>query len=121
MIVAYTVGSSDEYSLCANLETHLLTNTSGDAGSSGAHLAPDHPATSESSCRSWAPSSGHSPDRPTAHVVSSGECETSQLSSIVPLEQFQSSRLDSTPCLHSITMNRQGTFASEEYCNTSDG
>src|SRR5438105_1771279 len=74
MIVAYTVESSVECSLCASLETHLLTNNSGDAGSSGAHLAPDHPMTSESSRQSWSPSSGHSPDRPTAHVVSSGEC-----------------------------------------------
>src|SRR5438105_14951079 len=64
MIIAYTVGSSDECSLCANLETHLLTNTSGDAGQSDAHLAPDHPVTSESSRRRWSPSSGHSPDRP---------------------------------------------------------
>src|SRR6266508_5079053 len=62
MIVAYTVGSSDECSLCASLETHLLTNTSDGAGQSDAHLAPDHPATSESSRRSWSPSSRHSPD-----------------------------------------------------------
>src|SRR5438128_1970448 len=65
MIVAYTVRSSDECSLCASLETHLLTNTSGDAGQSDAHLAPDHPATSEPSRRRWSPSSEHSPDRPT--------------------------------------------------------
>src|SRR5438105_157200 len=65
MIVAYTVGSSDECSLYASLETHLLTNTSGDAGQSNAHLAPDHPVTSESSRRRWSPSSGHSPYRPT--------------------------------------------------------
>src|SRR5438105_15344934 len=33
----------------------------------------------------------------------------------MPLELFQSSRLNSTLCLHSITMNRQGTFAWSEY------
>src|SRR6266540_328812 len=65
MIVAYTVGSSDECSLYASLETHLLTNTSGFAISSDAHHALDHPSTSESSRRRWSPSSGHSPDRPT--------------------------------------------------------
>src|SRR5207237_10929379 len=65
MIVAYTIGSSDECSLCASLETHLLTNTSGGAGSSDAHPAPDHPVTSESSRRRWSPFSGHSSDRPT--------------------------------------------------------
>src|SRR6266508_2545892 len=65
MIIAYIVGSSDECSLCASLETHLLTNTSGGAESSDAHHAPDHPATSESSRRRWSPSSGHSPDRTT--------------------------------------------------------
>src|SRR5438105_4545808 len=64
MIALYTIGSSDQCSLCASLETHLLTNTSGDAGQSDAYLAPDHPATSESSHRRWSPSSGHSPDRP---------------------------------------------------------
>src|SRR6266540_6610741 len=63
MIAVYTVGSSDECRLCANLETHLLTNTSGDAGQSDTLLAPDHPVTSEPSRRRWSPSSGHSPDR----------------------------------------------------------
>src|SRR5438128_12338344 len=33
----------------------------------------------------------------------------------MPLELFQPSRLDSTPCLHSITMNHQGTLAQSEY------
>src|SRR6266540_6760515 len=41
--------------------------------------------------------------------------QTSQLSSKVPLGLFQPSSLDFTPWLHSITMNRQGTFAQSEY------
>src|SRR6266540_6434143 len=41
--------------------------------------------------------------------------QTSQLSSTVPLGLFQPSSLDFTPWLHSITMNRQGTFAQSEY------
>src|SRR6266508_3423801 len=41
--------------------------------------------------------------------------QTSQFSSIVPLEAFQPPSLDFTPWLHSITMNRQGTFAQSEY------
>src|SRR5438128_1998517 len=65
MIITYTVVSSDKCSLCASLETHLLTNTSGDAIQSDAHLSPDHPATSEPSRRRWSPSSGHSSDRST--------------------------------------------------------
>src|SRR6266511_1720452 len=65
MITIYTVGSSNECSLCVSLETLLLTNTSGDAGQSDALLVPDHPVTSESSRRRWSPSSGHSPDRLT--------------------------------------------------------
>ena len=42
-----------------------LTNTFDDAGQSDAHLALDHPVTSESLRRRWSPSSGHSPERPT--------------------------------------------------------
>src|SRR6266498_1627354 len=41
--------------------------------------------------------------------------QTTQLSSKVPLELFQPSSLDFTPCLHSITMNRQGTLARSKY------
>src|SRR5207244_4342110 len=41
--------------------------------------------------------------------------QTLQISSKVPLELFQPSRLDFTPWLHSITMNRQGTFSRSEY------
>src|SRR6266540_4308945 len=33
----------------------------------------------------------------------------------MPLELFQPSSLDFTPCLYSITMNRQGTLARSEY------
>src|SRR6266540_4226422 len=41
--------------------------------------------------------------------------QTAQLSSKVPLVLFQPSSLDFTPCLHSITTNRQGTLARSEY------
>src|SRR5436190_16470021 len=98
--------------------THLLTNTSYGAEQSDAHNAPDHPVTSESSRRRWSPSSGHSSYRPTGtysprRIIR--RAQTVQLSSTVLLELFQSSRLDSTPCLHSITTNCQGTLAQSEY------
>src|SRR6266540_3675552 len=41
--------------------------------------------------------------------------QTAQLSSKVPLELFQPSSLDFTPCLYSITTNRQGTLTRSEY------
>src|SRR6266540_507308 len=41
--------------------------------------------------------------------------QTAQLSSKVTLDLFQSSSLDFTPCLNSITMNRQETLARSKY------
>src|SRR6266508_2950255 len=49
------------------------------------------------------------------HVRSSGERRLAHLSSKVPLELFQPSSLDFTPCLHSITTSHQGTLARSEY------